>query len=136
MFAMSMQDRIRTLVTRVMQFALVSGAGLALDFGLFIGLTQSGIGPGFSNFISASVAVTFVYFVSVKKIFAYQGQFLFGLFAAYLVYQATAVVAASLAVEYLTVGTALSAVWSKIVILPVTFGANFLFMSWLTREKP
>lgn len=133
---MSMQDKARTLIARIVQFALVSGAGLALDFGLFIALTQFGLGPGFSNFISASIAVTFVYFVSVKKIFAYQGQFLFGLFAAYLIYQAIAVIAASLAVEVLAVSTPLTAIWSKIAILPATFGANFLFMSWLTREKP
>jgi putative flippase GtrA len=92
---------IRTLVAKVVGFALVSGVGLALDFGSFLLLVFAGLRPGFANLVSATAAVTFVYFVSTKQVFDYQGRFLFQLFVVYLVYQALAVGIASWAVVWI-----------------------------------
>lgn len=129
-------ESARRLAARALAFGLVSGIGLALDYGLFLLLVESGLRAGWANLISAGVAVTFVYFVSVRRIFAYQGRFLLGLFAAYVGYQVAAVAAASWAVDWLVASVRLAPVWAKAAILPFTFGANFLFMSWLTRTRP
>lgn len=118
----------------VIGFGAVSGVGLALDVGLFLILIRAGLAPTIANLISATSAVTFVYFASVYRVFSYEGQFLLPLFGAYLGYQAAAVTAASLAVGYL------SRQWmppplAKLAILPLTFSANFLFMAFLTRRR-
>jgi hypothetical protein len=127
---------MRQIVGRVLGFAAVSGAGLALDFGLFLSLVEFQQRPGLANLLSATAAVAFVYFVSVKRIFAYQGRFLLGLFFIYLAYQAVAVAAASGAVDWLVAVHAVAPAIAKVLILPLTFSANFLFMSWLTRRGP
>lgn len=112
---------------------MVSGTGLALDFAVFLTLIWIGLSPFPANAMSGTSAVTFVYFASVRRIFSYAGRFLVGLFLAYLLYQALGVTAASLAVAFLSANFAPPAV-SKLIILPVTFTANYLFMSLLTRR--
>jgi hypothetical protein len=88
--------------------------------------------PGWANAISATCAVVFVFFASVHRIFRYAGGFLAGLFLAYLTYQVAAVAAASAAVGYL-VEQELAPALAKLVTIPVTFAANYLFMTLLTR---
>jgi putative flippase GtrA len=130
------QTSSRTWLIRVAGFALVSGAGLAIDFGLFLALVEGlGVRAGPANFVSAAAAVTFVYFVSVRRLFEYQGRFLLLLFAFYVGYQVVAVAAASWAVDWLAVNMFVPAI-AKLVILPVTFSANYLFMSAITRPRP
>ncbi len=119
---------------KVMKFALVSGIGLALDFGLFVALIGMSASPFAANAVSATCAVTFVYLASVRRIFSYQGRFLVRMFLAYLIYQALGVTAASLAVSWLS-ASYLSPGLSKLAILPVTFSANYLFMALLTRDR-
>jgi putative flippase GtrA len=121
------------VAARVGAFALVSGVGLMLDVGIFLALTELGWRAGFANLLSAFCAVTFVYFVSTRRIFSYQGRFLFALFAVYLAYQAAAVALASWAVDSLVLA-GLVPIVAKGVILPATFTANYLFMHWLTRS--
>lgn len=121
---------------RVGRFAAVSGIGLALDFALFLTLVGLGIVPFAANAFSGACAVTFVYFASVRRVFSYRGSFLLHLFVAYLVYQVCGVAAASLAVAYLAEEW-VSPGLAKILILPVTFTCNYLFMALLTRKaKP
>lgn len=120
-------------ITKIAKFAVVSGTGLGLDFGVFLTLIWIGLSPFSANVISGACAVTFVYFASVRRIFSYAGRFLLGLFFAYLLYQAIGVTAASVAVAFLSEHLARPAV-SKLLILPLTFSANYLFMSFLTRH--
>lgn len=116
----------------IVRFAFVSGTGLALDVLLFLLLLSLGWTSLWANAASATCAVAFVFFASVHRIFSYAGAFLLGLFLAYLAYQAAAVAAASFAVAFL-VAHGLAPALAKIAILPATFAANFLFMTWLTR---
>ncbi|MBW3654549.1 MAG: GtrA family protein [Gemmatimonadetes bacterium] len=118
---------------RVVRFAVVSGTGLVLDFAVFLALTGAGFSAFTANAVSGTCAVTFVYFASVRRIFSYAGRFLVRLFAAYLVYQAVGVTAASLAVAFLSAHL-VAPVVAKLLILPVTFSCNYLFMSLLTRR--
>lgn len=126
---LSMLSHLRNLV----QFAFVSGVGLALDFGIFLGLVTLGYSPFIANVLGASCAVVFVYFVSVYRIFSYSGKFLLSPFFVYLIYQILAIAAASGAVAYLSSHYLPPAV-AKVAILPITFGTNYLFMWLLTRK--
>jgi putative flippase GtrA len=123
-----------SVLAMVVGFALVAGVGLALDFAIFLVLIVSGLGPGFANLISATTAVTFVYFVSTKQVFDYQGHFLYHLLVAYLVFQALAVAIASWAVAWLTEWGVNPAI-AKLLILPATFSTNYLFLRWLTASR-
>ncbi len=130
------QTASQTWLTRVVGFALVSGAGLGIDFVLFLVLVdQFGVRPGPANLISAAVAVSFVYFVSVRRLFDYQGRFLLPLFALYGGYQIIAVAAASWAVDWLSMNLFAPAI-AKAVVVPATFSANYLVMSFITRKRP
>ena len=125
--------RPRGHLGRLALFATVSGAGLAIDFLLFLALLATGSTPGQANLLSGTAAVTFVYFASARRIFSYRGRFLLGLFGAYLVYQAAGVSLASWAVAALA--ALLPPLLAKLLILPVTFPANYLFMSLLTARR-
>lgn len=118
----------------VIGFAAASGIGLLLDLGLFLFLIQTELTPTVANLLSATAAITFVYFATVRRVFSYHGKFLLPLFFAYVAYQAAAVMAASIAVGYLAFYW-LHPALAKLAILPVTFTANFLYMSFLTRRR-
>lgn len=123
---------LRDHAGRLIRFALVSGTGLAIDLLIFLGLVQ--VIPAFAaNFISSCAAVTFVYFASVQRIFRYRGQFVPAMFGSYAGYQVVGILLGSWAVSAL-VHAGLAPAWSKIAILPVTFGCNYLFMWWLTSS--
>lgn len=122
------------LVSRVAAFAAVSGVGLGLDVGLFYTLTELGARAGFANLASAFAAVTFVYFASARRIFLYRGGFLLPLFALYVGYQVVAVALASWAVDAIALA-GVAPILAKLMILPATFSANYLFMSYLTRPR-
>jgi hypothetical protein len=121
------------LTQRVIKFAVTSGLGLTLDVGIFLGLTSLGTASGWANLVSATCGVTFVYFASIYRVFSYNGERLVTLLLLYLAYQAVAVAAASWAVGVLALLT--SPIVAKLLILPVTFTANYLFMHLITRGR-
>ncbi len=123
---------LRSQIKSLFAFGVTSGGGLVLDIGLFLLLEKAGLGPFVANLISATAGVTFVYFVSVRRIFRYEGALLLPMFFAYLGYQALAVAAASAGVALLVRAGCVPFV-AKLAILPLTFSANYLFMRMLTR---
>jgi putative flippase GtrA len=122
------------LATRVAGFSILSAIGLTIDLALFSLLVHFGLRPGYANLISAGLAVTFVYFSSAKKVFQYHGKFLLPLFMIYVLYQLVAVLAASFAVDRLAIA-GLNPLVAKLLILPVTFTANYLSMSFLLKAR-
>jgi putative flippase GtrA len=126
--------RLRAHLGRLALFAAASGAGLAIDFLLFLAFIVGGTTPGYANLASGTAAVSFVYFASVRRIFSYRGGFLLGLFAAYLAYQAAGVSLASWAVAALA-ALQVPPLLAKLMILPITFPANYVFMSLLTARR-
>jgi hypothetical protein len=131
-----LQDYIamRKLAVKVAGFALLSGFGLTIDLGVFASLVHYGVRPGYANLVSASLAVAFVYFSSAKRVFQYHGEFLALLFLLYAAYQVAAVLAASFAVDRLVM-VGFKPIISKLLILPVTFTANYLSMSILLKAR-
>lgn len=123
-------------IHRILQFTGVSGAGLALDYAVYAGLYNVGLDAGWANLISASLAVTFVFVVSARKIFEHKQGGLNRLFVFYALYQAMAVSLASLAVDAATDLLDGRYILGKTVVVPLSLGANYLFMSWLlTRDR-
>lgn len=120
-------------ILRIFKFGIVSALGLAIDFLLFLALLHVALSPFVANAASATAAVTFVYFASVRRVFSHRAKFMVGMFAAYLAYQAVNIVLASWAVDALG-QTLTSPPLAKILILPITFSANYLFMTLLTRR--
>ena len=116
---------------RIVSFAGVSGAGLCLDYLIYTLLCSGGMTPGLANLISAATAVTFVFAVSVRRIFTGGDRRMTRLFSLYVVYQIVAVSLASYAVELATNALDGRFLLGKTAILPVSFTANYLFMSWL-----
>lgn len=117
----------------VVRFAGVSATGLALDLSLFAVLAHAGARPGIANVVSATFAVAFVYFASVRRVFAYGGSHVLPLYGVYCAYQILAIGAASWAVD--TLATLLGAIVAKLAILPATFFANYAFMRYITRGR-
>lgn len=122
------------LAQRVLAFAAISGTGLALDVCLYAALQSLGWRAGLANALSASAAVTFVYFASVSRVFSYRGGFLYSLFLVYVVYQLVAVALASWAVDVLVAAVA-SPLLAKALTVPVTFSMNYVFMQHLTKAR-
>jgi putative flippase GtrA len=127
-------DGLRHHAARVLRFGLVSGLGLALDVTLFLTLVHAGVGAFEANVVSSGAGLTFVYCASVRRIFRYDGRFIVPLFAAYVIYHVCGTLFVSWAISgvvHLGVAPAIP----KVGILPATFTANYLFMSWLTAHR-
>jgi len=146
---------------RIGKFGLVSGLGLAMDFSISVVLRELGAHPFIANLIGAACAVTFVFFASVRHVFEAQPAQRGQKYAAYMLWQAAAVPAASFAIALLTpLGESLASTGSqylqqwgldfiariasrpgagfllaKCAVTPVTFYANFLFMGWLLTGR-
>jgi putative flippase GtrA len=122
-------------VSRLLKFAGASGAGLCLDYAIYALLCSGGVPAGWANLVSAGAGVSFVFAVSARRIFESSERFLLGLFAAYAAYQLAAVSAASWAVGELTHVLDGRYLLAKTLVLPCTFTANYLFMSWLFAAR-
>lgn len=116
----------------LLKFGVISGLGWMIDFSIFVALGALGFIPGVANGIAATVAVTFVYFSSLRPIFKYEGHYMMRKLMSYWLYQLIAVALASIAVNFLA-DAGLHSVLAKIVVTPFTFLANFLFMRWLAE---
>lgn len=125
---------IKRHLGRAFRYALVSGAGLALDIVLFLSLVRGGMGPFAANVISSGSALTFVYLGSVRRVFHYDGKVIVPLFALYLLYHVCGTLVVSGVISALIHGGIAPAL-AKVGILPATFATNYVFMSWLTRKR-
>jgi putative flippase GtrA len=119
---------------RALRFGIISGIGLAIDLSLFVTLIHFQLGAFAANALSSATALTFVYCASVRRVFRYDGRFIVPMFAAYALYHLCGTLAVSSAIGGL-VQLGATPILAKVGILPVTFTANFVFMSWLTRQR-
>lgn len=124
---MSLAQHARSIV----RFGGTSGLGLLLDYAIYTALHEAGLPAGVANLFSASAGVTFVYFVSLRHVFGHLGVPARGTFLRYLCWQVCAVPAASLAVGLLESALDGRFLIAKTLVLPFSFGANYLFMHWL-----
>jgi hypothetical protein len=122
-------------IRQILKFAGASGAGLCLDYAIYTVLCARGVPAGWANLVSAGAGVTFVFTISARRIFASADRILLGLFAAYAVYQVVAVSTASWAVGEATQLLGGRYLLGKTLVLPLSFTANYLFMSWLFSAR-
>ena len=125
---------VRRHALRLIAFGATSGVGLAIDVLLFVVLLRAGLSPAAASRLSSAAAVSFVYFASVRRIFVYEGHFVIGLFAVYFAYQTLGVLLAAAGVGALSAG-GLPPLAAKLIILPLTFPANYLALSLITARK-
>lgn len=119
----------------IARFGIVSGIGWLIDFCLFLLLGYLGLPVWMANIFGASVAVLYVFFASVRHVFEYEGNYVVRKLLVYAVYQAIAILAASLLIDGLTRWFGWAPMLSKIIVTPLTFFANFQFMSFITTGK-
>lgn len=125
----------RTAAHRVARFAVVSGTGLAIDYAVLTVLCELGLPAGWANVVSAATAVSFVFVVSARHVFESPRGFLLVPFLWYAGYQAIAVGTASLLVGALTAAFDGRYLIAKTLVVPLSFSANYLFMSWLFARQ-
>lgn len=123
-------------------FAAISGAGWLIDIGLSFVLVASGLWPFWASAIGAATAVTFVYLVSRLFLFSRPQIGTKLEYAIYVFWQIFAITVASLLVAgcatvlaaYLEAAhdpVAAATVVGKVIVIPLTLVANYLFLRWL-----
>ena len=116
---------------KIGRFGLVSGMGWLLDFSTFLLLSWRLLPPAQANVCGALLAITFVFFASTRHVFVHEGGFVWQKFFAYLGYQACVIALFSVAIQALSEGLGLPPGVAKVLVTPVNFYTNFLFMSVL-----
>ncbi|MEG0881385.1 MAG: GtrA family protein [Janthinobacterium sp.] len=119
----------------ILRFGIISGAGWLIDFSLFSLLGYLGTPVWLANMIGATTAVVCVFFISVRRVFEYQGHYLIRKLFYYIAYQACAILVASLMISALASGLGLMPILAKIIVTPLTFYANFQAMSLITTKR-
>lgn len=119
----------------IFRFAVVSGLGWLIDFSIFALLNSFGFPVWLANIVGATTAVLFVFFASVRKIFQYNGHYILWKLLNYIVYQIIAIVCASLLIDFIALQFGMLPIIAKIIVTPLTFYANFQFMSFLTTGR-
>jgi putative flippase GtrA len=125
-------------------FVLVSGIGWLLDLLSYTILTQAGgFPPSCANFVSSMAGVTYVWFVSLNRLFN-RGDYGKSIFLPiYWVYQAVSIFLYSVLIAFVAASrfNSLFGQWlnlpvevmAKILITPVNLLTNFIFMTILTK---
>lgn len=119
----------------IFRFAVVSGLGWLIDFSIFALLNSLGFSVWLANIVGATTAVLFVFFASVRKIFQYNGHYILWKLLNYIVYQIIAIICASLLIDFIALQFGMLPIIAKIIVTPLTFYANFQFMSFLTTGR-
>ncbi|MCZ2339372.1 MULTISPECIES: GtrA family protein [Citrobacter] len=119
----------------IFRFAVVSGLGWLIDFSIFALLNSLGFPVWLANIVGATTAVLFVFFASVRKIFQYNGHYILWKLLNYIVYQIIAIICASLLIDFIALQFGMLPIIAKVIVTPLTFYANFQFMSFLTTGR-
>ena len=128
------RDGLRRLAQRVTSFGVVSGMGWLLDLGTFSVLTHLHAAAGPANVVSASLAVTWVYATSARRIFHYGGADVRRRFLGYALIQVLVIGAASAAIAALVHLSGMAPLAAKLLVTPATFVINYRVMAWLTAS--
>lgn len=144
-----MEHAWKKIIRQAVQFIGISGCGWLIDFGVYIILTEVFCFPVvYANMLSSIPAITLVFFVSTRKIFANrkEGLPLWGKYIIYFLYQIVLVFCVSWVGEGLfrllsrttLMNVSLIAAHLKIVckilITPITMTMNFFCAEGPLRE--
>ncbi|MBP3766219.1 MAG: GtrA family protein [Bacilli bacterium] len=146
---------MKKIIKQALSFFLISGVGWLMDISLYTILTYIGVHVILSNIISSSVAVTYVYITSTKKLFKNESRINLKVkYIMYIAYQICMILISSycvylisncliqmlpnvnissikgiinLIVEYAKLS-------AKILVTPFTMVINFIFMKFLIER--
>ena len=126
------------------RFAFVSGVGWLLDLVVYTGSSQLfGVAPSYSNFVSSAFGVTYVWIISLNRLFHLQayGQSIFLLI--YWGYQVASIFVYSLLISMIAasaLNSKISEIFgmpfelvAKIIVTSPNLLTNFIFITILTR---
>ena len=119
----------------ILKFAVVSGSGWLIDFSIFTFLNFIGFPVWLANFLGATTAVIFVFLVSVRNVFRYGGDYILYKLIKYVIYQFVAISVASILIDFIAMQFNTPPLIAKIIVTPLTFYANFLFMGYITLGR-
>ncbi|MGY1746347.1 GtrA family protein [Blastococcus sp. SYSU D00695] len=117
-----------------LRFLLGSGLGLLVDLGVFAVAVRLGAPPWASNVVSAGCAVVVVYLFVTR--YAFSGGRSRASFAAFVAWYAVSIAVFSTGIELLHEHTGWAPFLCKLVSLPPSFAANFLFSRLLLHRSP
>jgi putative flippase GtrA len=120
---------------KIFGFGIVKAIGFGLDIGVFILFLRLGFKPLMANISAGIVSVTFNYFVSARYIFYYKSIFLLQKFLFYLIWNAFRIVFFSFIIAQTSIMFSLFPIIPKIIVSPLPFYCDFLFMSFLMTGK-
>lgn len=131
-----------------LSFAALSGTGWLLDVGLTMALVSRGVPPFWASVVGAAAAVSWVYLASRLTVFEDKTVGSRSDYVIYVLWQIAAITLASVCVATLTqwidpmiergtiaTSESLASGIAKVIITPVTLGANYAFMKWLTGRR-
>jgi putative flippase GtrA len=119
---------------RLLSFAVVAGIGWSLDMVIFTIGVHLGVPPLLANVVSASTAVTFVYWTSVRRIFHCQQDRTQRSFCGYLLLQVAIIAIASWMIAFIDHHIVKMPILAKVAVTPLCFLANYGGMVLLTRD--
>lgn len=133
------------LISKFFRFIGVSGIGWVMDFVIYTLLTGAARLPvALSNYLSSLPAITFVFFVSTRKLFLCRpdGLSLRVKYVLYVVYQLLLVTGVSFLAQWLAVVAPLlfpflsgfAKLAAKILITPITMVCNFFVLKYLAEK--
>lgn len=133
------------LISKFFRFIGVSGIGWVIDFVIYTLLTGVAHLPvALSNYLSSLPAITFVFFVSTRKLFLCRpdGLSLRAKYVLYVVYQFVLVTGVSFLAQWLAVVlpallpflSGLAKLAAKILITPITMVCNFFVLKILAEK--
>lgn len=126
--------RMPRAVHELMRFLLGSGLGLTIDLLVFAAGIRLGAPPWLANLVSSGCAVVVVYLFVTKYAFASErSRLTFVLFVGWYV---VSIAVFSTLIDLLHVHTGWAPFLCKLLSLPPSFAANFLFSRVLFRSAP
>ena len=120
---------------KIFGFGIVHAFGLGLDMVVFISFLRLDFKPLMANIFAGIVGVTFAYFVSARFIFYYKSEFLLLKFFFYLIWNAFRIVFFSYIIAQTSIFFSLYPIIPKIIVTPLSFYCDYLFMSFLMTGK-
>lgn len=129
------------IIWQFIKFSGISGVGWVIDVCIYLFMINIlNMSPFYSNYLSSTIAVSFVYFASVCKIFNFKDGFNYWAFFIYLIYQFLSISGFSFIIDVLTrystviipaIQLNYHAITAKIVVTPFTLITNYIFMKLL-----
>lgn len=139
---------MKQIINQAFHFFIITGIGWILDMVIYIVLSKIGISIVLSNIISASIAATYVYLLSTKKIFINSGKYSLKIkYVIYIIYQLCLIFISSYVImlisnkltgiieinNYLFLLDYVKII-SKVINTPITMITNFIVMKLLIEK--